>query len=33
MTKTIAEIEVMSCGMCEAYINDVIRRSFDIRSV
>ncbi|MCC8042796.1 MAG: cation transporter [Oscillospiraceae bacterium] len=33
MTKTIAEIEGMSCGMCEAHINDVIRRSFDIKSV
>lgn len=31
--KTIAEIEGMSCGMCEAHINDVIRRSFDIKSV
>ncbi len=33
MTKTIAKIEGMSCGMCEAHINDVIRRSFDIKSV
>ncbi len=33
MTKTIAEIKGMSCGMCEAHINDVIRRSFDVKSV
>ncbi|MCD8037745.1 MAG: cation transporter [Lachnospiraceae bacterium] len=33
MIKTIAEIEGMSCGMCEAHINDIIRRSFDIKSV
>ncbi len=33
MTKTIAEIEGMSCGMCEAHINDTIRRSFDVKSI
>lgn len=33
MTKTVAEIEGMSCGMCEAHINDVVRRSFDIKSI
>lgn len=31
--KTIAEIKVMSCEICEAHINDTIRRNFDIKSV
>lgn len=32
MTKTTVGIEGMVCPMCEAHINDVIRRSFPVRS-
>ena len=28
MIKTTLKIQGMSCGMCEAHINDVIRRTF-----
>jgi copper chaperone CopZ len=28
MLKTIAHIEGMSCGMCEAHINDTVRKTF-----
>ena len=27
------EIYGMGCGMCEAHINDVIRRNFDVKKV
>ncbi|MCD8048379.1 MAG: cation transporter [Clostridia bacterium] len=33
MIKTILQIEGMSCGMCEAHINDIIRRTFNVKSV
>lgn len=33
MTKTVLSIEGMSCGMCEAHINDAIRNAFDIKKV
>ena len=33
MIKTLIGIEGMSCGMCEAHINDVIRRNFNVESV
>lgn len=32
MIRTTLGIEGMMCGMCEAHINDAIRRSFDVRS-
>ena len=31
--KTTVGIEGMSCGMCEAHINDVVRREFKVKSV
>ncbi len=33
MVKTTLNIEGMRCGMCEAHINDCIRREFDIKKV
>ena len=33
MIKTTLLIEGMKCPMCEAHINDVIRRNFDIKKV
>ena len=33
MIKTTVGIEGMSCGMCEAHINDVVRREFKVKSV
>lgn len=29
MIKTIAKIDGMACSMCEAHVNDAIRRAFD----
>ena len=33
MTKTVLAIDGMMCGMCEAHINDAIRRSFNVTKV
>ena len=33
MVKTTLFIDGMMCSMCEAHINDVIRKNFDINSV
>ena len=32
MTQTTIGIEGMMCGMCETHINDVIRRTFSVKS-
>ena len=33
MFKTTLVISGMMCGMCEAHINDALRRNFDVRKV
>lgn len=33
MVKTKLEIEGMMCGMCEAHINDTVRKSFNVKKV
>lgn len=33
MYKTTVEIEGMACGMCEAHINDAVRRAFKVKKV
>lgn len=33
MTKTILNIEGMMCGMCEAHVNDAIRKAFQVEKV
>lgn len=33
MEKMILEIDGMSCGMCEAHINDIIRKDFHVKKV
>ena len=33
MIKTVASIEGMMCGMCEAHMNDAIRKEFKIKKV
>jgi len=33
MIKTTIKIDGMACSMCEAHINDVIRREFNVKKV
>ena len=33
MIKTTLGIDGMACGMCEAHVNDVIRKNFKIKKV
>jgi len=33
MIRTTLGIEGMACSMCEAHINDAIRRNFDVKKV
>lgn len=33
MYKVTLDIDGMMCGMCEAHINDAIRKSFDVKKV
>ena len=33
MVKTIVGIDGMMCGMCEAHVNDAIRKEFDVKKV
>lgn len=33
MVKTVLKIDGMMCGMCEAHINDAIRKNFDVKKV
>lgn len=33
MLKTTLTVEGMACGMCEAHVNDVIRKNFEIKKV
>lgn len=33
MVKTTASIEGMSCSMCEAHINEAIRKAFPVKKV
>ncbi len=33
MEKVTVGIDGMMCGMCESHINDVIRKSFDVKKV
>ena len=33
MIKTVASIEGMMCGMCEAHMNDAIRAEFKVKKV
>ncbi len=33
MVKIILEVDGMACGMCEAHVNDAIRRAFAVRKV
>lgn len=33
MTKTVLNIEGMMCGMCEAHVNDAIRKNFNVKKV
>ena len=33
MYRYTLQIEGMRCGMCEAHINDVIRRNFEVKKV
>ena len=33
MTKTILKIDGMMCPMCEAHMNDAIRKAFEVKKV
>ena len=33
MVKITAQVEGMRCGMCEAHVNDVVRRAFAVKKV
>ena len=33
MFRYIVEVEGMQCGMCEAHVNDTVRREFPVRKV
>ena len=33
MTKTLLKIDGMMCSMCEAHMNDAIRKAFDVKKV
>lgn len=33
MIKIILQVEGMACGMCEAHVNDAVRRNFDVKKV
>lgn len=33
MVKTVLKIDGMMCGMCEAHMNDVIRKNFKVKKV
>ncbi len=33
MIKTTLTIDGMMCGMCEAHVNETIRRAFDVKKV
>ena len=33
MVKIILNIEGMACGMCEAHVNDAIRKEFSVKKV
>ena len=33
MTKTTLKIEGMMCGMCEAHMNEAIRKAFQVKKV
>ena len=33
MTKTVLNSDGMMCGMCEAHVNDAIRKAFDVKKV
>ena len=33
MVKTVLKIDGMMCGMCEAHMNDLIRKNFKVKTV
>ncbi len=33
MIKTTLEVEGMACGMCEAHVNDAVRKAFNVKKV
>ena len=33
MEKLTVEIDGMSCGMCDAHVNDLVRKNFNVKKV
>lgn len=33
MVKTVLKIDGMACGMCEAHVNDAVRKAFAVKKV
>lgn len=33
MIRTVLQVQGMACGMCEAHVNDAVRRAFPVKKV
>ena len=33
MVKVVAKVEGMACGMCEAHVNEAVKKAFDVKEV
>ena len=33
MVKMILDVDGMACGMCEAHVNDAVRKGFQVKKV
>lgn len=33
MVKVVAKVEGMACGMCEAHVNEAIKKAFEVKEV
>ena len=33
MIRTVLQVQGMTCGMCEAHVNDAVRRAFPVKKV
>ena len=33
MVKTISKVQGTACGMCEAHVNDAVRKAFSVKKV
>ena len=33
MVKVVAKVEGMACGMCEAHVNEAVKKAFEVKEV